>query len=95
MPDTDSQEEKEGHRLTEDRRYRLSEIGFEWLVIEEKPAVSSGESTVVTQLARTAYDDQWDTMYERLRSFKEMNGHCLVPKRYEDAKLLVRVYCCS
>ena len=87
ISDTDSREEKEGHRLTEERRNRLSDIGFEWFVLEEKPTVSSGESTVVSQLARTAYDDQWDTMYERLRLFKETNGHCLVPKRYEEAKL--------
>lgn len=87
-PDIVSQEEKEGHRLTDDRRHKLSAIGFEWIIVEEKTAVAfPGESSIVGQLARTAYDDQWDTMYERLLEFKKKNGHCLVPKRYEDAKL--------
>ena len=84
IPDTDSGEEKKGHQLTEDRRNRLSDIGFEWFVAEEIPAVSVGETTVV---ARTAYDDQWDTMYERFCAFQHRYSHCLVPKRYEDAKL--------
>jgi hypothetical protein len=28
------------------------------------------------------YDKQWDQMYRRLVSFKEKNGHCLVPYSY-------------
>uniref|UniRef100_A0A6U3UDC3 Helicase-associated domain-containing protein n=1 Tax=Ditylum brightwellii TaxID=49249 RepID=A0A6U3UDC3_9STRA len=39
-------------------------------------------------LTRNTYDDQWDAMFDRLKSFKERYGNCLVPKRCpEDQKL--------
>ena len=34
------------------------------------------------------YDQQWQTMFERLVQFKTKYGHCLVPNRYEDDKQL-------
>jgi Helicase associated domain len=54
-------------RLTEDRIRRLESIGFEWKV---------------KQKMKRYYDKQWDGMFERLKAFKEANGHCMVPKRY-------------
>jgi hypothetical protein len=28
------------------------------------------------------YDEQWNIMFDRLRAFKDVNGHVMVPKRY-------------
>jgi hypothetical protein len=50
-------------RLTEDRRRRLESIGFEWKVRHRM---------------KRYYDRQWDTMFEKLKAFKEVNGHCMV-----------------
>lgn len=54
-------------RLTEERLRRLESIGFEWKVKHKM---------------KRYYDKQWDSMFDRLRAFKEVNGHCMVPKRY-------------
>ena len=60
-------------RLTEDRLRRLEEIGFQWKVKHKM---------------KRYYDKQWDSMFERLKAFKEQNGHVMVPKRYPvDIKL--------
>ena len=60
-------------RLTEDRLKRLEAIGFEWRVKHKM---------------KRYYDKQWDVMFQRLLQFKQINGNCLVPKRYPpDMKL--------
>ena len=53
-------------RLTEERLRRLEEIGFQWKVKHKM---------------KRYYDKQWDSMFEKLKVFKEKNGHCNVPKR--------------
>jgi Helicase associated domain len=60
-------------RLTEERLRRLESIGFQWKVKHKM---------------KRYYDKQWDSMFDRLKAFKEANGHCIVPKRYPaDIKL--------
>jgi hypothetical protein len=60
-------------RLTEDRLRRLEAIGFQWKVKNKM---------------KRYYDKQWDSMFDRLKAFKEINGHCMIPKRYPpDVKL--------
>jgi hypothetical protein len=62
-----------GARLTEARIRRLEAIGFEWKVKNKM---------------KRYYERQWDEMFQKLLSFKEENGHCMVPKRYlADLKL--------
>ena len=74
--------EEVNYRLTEDRRKRLEEVGFAWSVRESENGSGQGRIT------RNSYDDQWDAMFNRLKEYKESNGHCLVPKRCkEDPKL--------
>lgn len=50
-------------RLTEERRRRLEDIGFEWKVKHKM---------------KRYYDRQWDSMFDKLLKFKEDNGHWLV-----------------
>lgn len=60
-------------RLTEERIRRLESIGFHWKVKHKM---------------KRYYDKQWESMFDRLKAFKEVNGHCVVPKRYPpDVKL--------
>jgi hypothetical protein len=59
-------------RLTEERFRRLENIGFVWAAREERKGDAKGKNS---------YDEQWDTMYERLKAYKEKHGHVLVPKR--------------
>jgi Helicase associated domain len=50
-------------RLTEDRLRRLESIGFEWKVKHKM---------------KRYYDKKWDTEFEKLKAFREANGHCMV-----------------
>jgi hypothetical protein len=75
---SEKSDEEKNFRLTEDRRRRLDEIGFVWSARESDKAIES------VKVSRNSYDDQWDTMFERLRAYKEVHGNCLVPKRYKD-----------
>ena len=54
-------------RLTEDRLRRLEAIGFQWKVKNKM---------------QKFYQKQWINMFDRLKAFKEINGHAMVPKRY-------------
>ena len=50
--------------------------------------IQNGSSSSRQRLSRNSYDDQWDQMFQRLAAFKQLHGHALVPKRYqEDPKL--------
>jgi Helicase associated domain len=69
-------------RLTDERRRRLDEVGFVWCVRD------SEKNAEPNRISRNSYDDQWDSMFLRLKEYKERHGHCLVPKRCkEDPKL--------
>ena len=59
---------KQNFRLTEDRRRRLDEVGFVWSARESDKTIES------VKVSRNSYDDQWDTMFERLRAYKEVHG---------------------
>lgn len=75
-------EEEQFFRLTDERRRRLEEAGFVW------SARDSEKSAEPSRITRNSYDDQWDSMFLRLKDYKEKNGDCLVPKRCkEDPKL--------
>jgi hypothetical protein len=65
------------YRLTKERRLRLESIGFVWSVRECENANDAG------QILRSSYDDQWATMFEILKEYREAHGHCMVPKRYK------------
>lgn len=68
-------------RLTEDRLRRLEAIGFQWKVKNKM---------------QRYYQKQWDNMFDRLKAFKEINGHVNVPKRYPaDIRLGTWVSCCT
>lgn len=74
---SDDREEKASRqtnpRLTEERLQRLERVGFQWKVKHKM---------------KKYYDKQWESMFDRLKAFKEVNGHCIVPKRYPaDSKL--------
>lgn len=84
-PFESKEEEAIGSRLTEDRRKRLTDIGFSWANAQENKV---SNRTQISAAKENSYDIQWEAMYERLRAFKEVNGHCLVPKRCkEDPRL--------
>ena len=77
-----SEDEANNFRLTDDRRKRLTDIGFVWSVREAE------RTHETTRIVRTSYDVQWDAMFNLLISYKEKYGDCLVPKRYaENPKL--------
>jgi hypothetical protein len=60
-------------RLTEDRIRLLESIGFHWKIKHKM---------------KRHYDKHWESMFDRLKAFKDSNGHCFVPKRYPaDLKL--------
>ena len=71
-------EEEVSYRLTEERRKRLEAVGFVWSAREGEKGSETGRIT------RNSYDDQWDAMFDQLRLYKEINGDCLVPKRYKE-----------
>lgn len=63
------QVEEVSYRLTDARRKRLEEVGFVWSAREgEKGSETGGRIT------RNSYDDQWDSMFEKLKEYKEMHG---------------------
>ena len=56
-----------------DRKELLDELGFAWKV-DPIAARASGE------------DKKWHQQYEKLVEFKQINGHCIVPRSYEQDK---------
>jgi hypothetical protein len=85
-------------RLNDDRINRLNEVGFQWSMFVATgfaPFALPSYSLLVffapsevTNKMKRFYDKQWDQMYDRLREYKQVYGHCLVPKRYAlDQKL--------
>lgn len=69
-------------RLTEERRRRLDDVGFVWSARDSEKAAEP------SRITRNSYDEQWDSMFIRLKEYKEKHGDCLVPKRCkEDQKL--------
>lgn len=61
--------EEVSYRLTDARRKRLEDVGFVWSAREgEKGSETGGRIT------RNSYDDQWDTMFEKLKEYKEKHG---------------------
>jgi hypothetical protein len=61
-----------------DRKELLDEIGFAW----------NAESQWNQQYEWQ--DSKWKKRYEKLIELKRKNGHCLVPKNYEQDKSLVQ-----
>jgi hypothetical protein len=55
-----------------DRKVLLDELGFVW-----RKRRAAGNYKMVT-------DETWHKQYEKLVKFKQTNGHCLVPKRYQE-----------
>jgi hypothetical protein len=62
------------NKMRPDRKKILDEIGFVWKL--------DGTHTMYQ------YDKLWHKQYEKIVEFKRKNGHCLVPKRYEQDKSL-------
>ena len=61
-------EDEQHFRLTEDRRRRLEELGFVWSARE------TDKASEPARITRNSYDDQWDAMFERLKTYKERHG---------------------
>jgi hypothetical protein len=57
------------------RKTLLDQIGFAWKVDDDHTFKPD--------------DRLWQQQYEQLVEFKRKNGHCVVPSRYEQAKVLV------
>lgn len=70
--------EEATYRLTDERRQRLESIGFIWAAREGEKGTEPG------RIIRNSYDDQWDSMFDKLKEYKEKYGNCLVPKRYKE-----------
>jgi hypothetical protein len=64
------------HVMLSDRKDLLDEIGFIWRYrVEYKSAIVS----ITDELRHT----KWYNQYEKLVEFERTNGHCIVPRRYE------------
>lgn len=57
--------------LKHGRVEKLDSIGFDW-----SPSTASSKSLL-----------EWEENFQRLKSFKEEHGHCLVPKKHPDTEL--------
>ena len=64
------------NKIRQDRKELLDEIGLVWTV-ESLADRSSG-----------GLDKKWHQQYQKLVEFKRKNGHCIVPRRYEQDKAL-------
>lgn len=62
--------------LEESRIEKLNSINFDWF---SKPIVTPQDDS-----------EKWNTMFDKLKSFKKLNGHCVVPQIYEEDKALGR-----
>jgi len=73
-------------RVREDRRLRLTAIGFQWVVHTIQPkqqqATNSQSSKTQTPHFNSKYDTKWMTMFEKLKQYHKVNGDCLVPYNY-------------
>ena len=49
---------------------------------QSSPQTGSG------RIQQSILQEKWQFMFERLLSFKERHGHCLVPNRYRDRHVL-------
>ncbi len=60
-------------KLNEDKIQRLNGLNFIW---DAKSLAFSGRPD----------EERWNSMYEKLKQFKNQNGHCLVPQLFADDK---------
>lgn len=77
-------EQYQSFRLTDGRRKRLEEVGFCWSAREGNEKATLLEAPI----SRNSYDDQWDAMFAQLEQYKQIKGHCLVPKRHPENQKL-------
>jgi len=62
-------------KLKEDRKAALDEIGFDWKTPEE---ISRAKERKPCKSA----NDRWYKTFQKLLTFKEEHGHCIVPTHY-------------
>jgi hypothetical protein len=62
--------------LLQDREERLDNLGMIWTI------------HVPYERSTTFVDKKWKDMYDRMNEFKTKQGHCLVPRDYEEDKKL-------
>jgi uncharacterized protein YbgA (DUF1722 family) len=65
------------NKMRQDRKELLDELGFVWRVVKSAPA-------------RTDKEKLWKKQYAQLVEFKQKNGNCLVPRRYQEDESLGR-----
>ena len=77
--------------LLPDRKKLLVEIGFVWRV-EPIAVHASCVATHASSIAADASgeDKKWHEQYEKLVEFRQINGHSIVPRGYEQDKSLGR-----
>ena len=74
------QKELDEHKVKE-----LNSIGFVWQVRQPRKY-----KTISSCKLPTKNDIKFDMMVEKLKAFKQVNGHCCVPQRYAEDPALGR-----
>jgi Helicase associated domain len=72
---------EDGKRLDEQRRHTLDSIGFVWIVNERGRQLPPETGQYAS--AEERFNARWNAMFEQLKKYKNVRGHCQVPHRYE------------
>jgi hypothetical protein len=71
---SNQRERHRNNKMRLDRKNLLDEIGFGWSVAKSVPNVERPNIS----------DSRWNKQYEKLVEFKRKNGHCSVPRTYQE-----------
>lgn len=76
-------------KMREDRKEKLKNLGFMWKINNNGGEV---ETTTTrrrkTDIHNSAYQKQWNAMFQRLKEYKLVNGNCNVPYNFIQDKTL-------
>ena len=78
-------------KLLATRKKKLESLGFEWVIVSKNGQLEVSNAIKNKQKQAKIADSQehqsWRTQYEALKTYKEANGHCMVPCNSETRKL--------